>query len=100
MNDDNFEKIIRKIRNKEVHMTEKEIEDLYDVFFEFSIFATKFEQAKLENPKCKEGQTYFNVLRQVNPKLANEIRSTPYDPFHCETIDKKINAYVIENWRK
>lgn len=97
---DKAEKMIANIEKKMANMTEKEIEDLWDTFFEFSIFTTKFEQAKLENPEWREGQAYFNVLRQVNPKLANKIRATPYDPFHRETIDKKINTYVIENWRQ
>jgi len=36
------------------------------------------------------GQTYFNVLCDLEPEIANTIRGTEDDPFYD---DKKVNAF-------
>lgn len=37
-----------------------------------------------ENPSWRKGQTYFNVLHDVRPDLAELIRGTSIDPFYRE----------------
>jgi hypothetical protein len=39
------------------------------------------------------GQTYFNVLTEVKPVLAEKIRGTAIDPFHD---DKNIANFLTE----
>lgn len=37
---------------------------------------------RAENPSWRKGQTYFNVLTDVRPDLADLIRGTGIDPYH------------------
>lgn len=39
----------------------------------------------------RKGQTLFNVLYEMYPDLANEIRGTPLDPFY---EDRKIKDFM------
>ncbi len=52
----------------------------------------------VSNPTWRVGQTYFNVLHNVRPKLANSIRSSTLD---CFFRDQKLPAfleYVASEW--
>lgn len=40
----------------------------------------------IEHPEWRRGQTYFNVLHQMRPSLANKIRGTNLDPFYTDRI--------------
>lgn len=40
--------------------------------------------ARNNYPSWRLGQTYFNVLYQYYPELADSIRSTEYDPFYVD----------------
>lgn len=42
------------------------------------------------------GQAFFNVLYQVAPETADEIRSGPLDPFHDSRRLPEFLAYVHE----
>jgi hypothetical protein len=41
--------------------------------------------AKGLNPEWRHGQTYFNELYKLNPKLADFIRGTEADPFYQDS---------------
>lgn len=42
------------------------------------------------------GQAYFNVLHEVAPIIAAELRSHVYDPFHRDKIDPMTASFVME----
>jgi hypothetical protein len=50
------------------------------------------------NGKWKFGQTYFNVLCNCRPAIAESIRSTIHDPFHKESITKELEQIVQSKW--
>jgi hypothetical protein len=43
------------------------------------------------HPEQRNGQAHFNVLYQMNPHLADEIRGTVLDPFHR---DDRVPAFL------
>jgi hypothetical protein len=49
--------------------------------------------AELKHPEWRHGQAMFNVLYDMNPRLADRIRGTDLDPFH-----KKEGAELIPFW--
>lgn len=44
------------------------------------------------------GQTYFNLLRSVAPRIADEIKSGPHDPFHSDSISTSTHLHVSQMW--
>lgn len=44
------------------------------------------QEAYKANPSWRMGQTYFNVLMDAAPDLAEEIRGTDLDPFHRDEV--------------
>lgn len=44
------------------------------------------------------GQHYFNVLKEVRPKVARAIRGSALDPFHKEDVSPDVEKFVIESW--
>jgi len=40
------------------------------------------------HPEWRQGQTLFNCLNDLQPKLANSIRGTRTDPFHVTDINR------------
>lgn len=42
---------------------------------------------KSTNPYYRIGQSLFNTLYEINPILAEEIRGTNKDPYHCDNWD-------------
>ena len=46
------------------------------------------------------GQSFFNALEVVNSGLANTLRSTPFDPFHENSVDPRVVYWVEENWEQ
>ena len=46
-------------------------------------------------PHWRKGQTYFNVLYEIYPDFANDIRGTELDPFHD---DKKVKPFMDALW--
>lgn len=49
-------------------------------------------------PNWRVGQTWFNVLDQQRPDLADKIRGTDLDPFHRDDRVGNFIAWVEENW--
>lgn len=50
------------------------------------------------NGAWRLGQTYFNVLSNCKPDLAEAIRSTIHDPFHKDEISKELEQVVKSKW--
>jgi hypothetical protein len=50
-------------------------------------YLMKVTEAMKEHPNWREGQAYFNVLRDHLPEMANRIRGTEFDPFYREGDD-------------
>jgi hypothetical protein len=45
------------------------------------------------------GQAIFNILLSIHPELAEEIRSTEYDPFYKEDVSKCMD-YILDEYAK
>jgi hypothetical protein len=48
--------------------------------------------------KWRLGQTYFNVLCNLRPAIAESIRSTIHDTFNKEVIPKELEQLVSSQW--
>lgn len=46
----------------------------------------------------RRGQYAFNLLQEVRPKLANDIRGTEIDPFHHREIPDSFLLHIGEYW--
>jgi len=44
------------------------------------------------------GQTYFNTLSSMRPRLAEAIRGTIHDPFHRDSVSTTTHDYVYRLW--
>lgn len=55
---------------------------------------------KLENPRWRDGQTYFNVLYRVRPDLAERVEDGGLDPFHRDSVIPAFLAFVSTNWKE
>lgn len=44
------------------------------------------QAARAEHPEWRNGQTLFNVLYDLEPDLANEVRATELDPFYNDNV--------------
>lgn len=55
---------------------------------EFFDYQKLVREVNKENPNWRIGQTYFNVLYQLYPDLADEIRGSSIDPFHTNNEEK------------
>ena len=53
---------------------------------------------KKMNGSWRLGQTYFNVLSNCKPGIAESIRSTIHDPFNKEIISKELEQIVQSRW--
>ena len=55
--------------------------------------------AQRENPSWRMGQTYFNVLHDHEPEIADRFRATTLDPFHRDERLPNFLAALVE-WFK
>lgn len=53
---------------------------------------------KRMNGAWRLGQTYFNVLSNCRPAIAESVRSTIHDPFHKDFISKELEQIVQSKW--
>lgn len=53
---------------------------------------------KKMNGQWRLGQTYYNVLSNCKPNIAESIRSTIHDPFHKDIISKELEQIVQSKW--
>jgi hypothetical protein len=56
----------------------------------YAEFVTKVSTTFVAEPLWRLGQTAFNVLYEVAPDLADEIRATELDPFY---LDDRLPAF-------
>ncbi len=49
-------------------------------------------------PDWRLGQTYFNVLSEARPVLAEKVRSTPLDPFYQDARIGEFLTFITEGW--
>ena len=50
------------------------------------------------HPHIRIGQAYFNMLEDINPRIANGLRGTDLDPFYSESVSEDTHTYVQYNW--
>jgi hypothetical protein len=63
----------------------------------YTEYLTKVGHALEQHSHWRVGQTYFNVLHQLHPDIADEIRGTKIDPFYrAAVIDDKFLEVVEE----
>ena len=60
-------------------------------------YILKCEEIREEYPQWRKGQTYFNVLYDMYPEIAEEIRATAYDPFHVDTVIPYFLNHITES---
>ena len=46
------------------------------------------------------GQTYFNLLLEFNPVLAERVRATDVDPFYNDKLIVDFLGFVADNWNE
>lgn len=46
------------------------------------------------------GQTFFNMLRQNNMKMAESIRNTNLDPYYLEKISEEAHDAIEKIWEE
>lgn len=44
------------------------------------------------------GQTYFNVLSNVRPMIAEQLRATLHDPFFKDKVSEETHLFVRSIW--
>lgn len=64
----------------------------------FSTFVQTAETVKGRTPDWRMGQTYFNVLSQVRPDLAELVRGTELDPFYQDDRVVGFLEFVASRW--
>jgi hypothetical protein len=52
------------------------------------------EEVQLEYPEWRKGQTFFNVLYNLYPEMADEIRGSEIDPFYINDNINKCLTYI------
>lgn len=45
-------------------------------------------------PYLREGQTFFNILSEACPPLAEEIQGTPLDPFYNDDLIPSVKVWL------
>ena len=63
---------------------------------EFSEYFKTVSSMVVEHPEWRIGQTYFNVLLDFYPNIAEEVRGTEFDPFYQDGQIEKFLAFVCE----
>jgi hypothetical protein len=56
-------------------------------------FTTEWGKYQAEHPKFRTGQCCFNVLHNMYPDLANQLRGTEADPYYYNTDDEKFELF-------
>ena len=65
----------------------------------YAEFNTAVNQARIDTPSWRYGQTLFNVLYTHCPELADSIRCTELDTFHIENKERitKFWEFIFKN---
>lgn len=59
---------------------------------------TVYETFQIET-SWRMGQTYFNVLTDAWPEMAEYVRGTSIDPFHKDSLVPAFLSYVLGEWK-
>ena len=51
-------------------------------------------------PDWREGQTYFNVLTEARPDLAEKVRGAAIDPFYQDGRIGDFLIFISDNWNE
>lgn len=66
---------------------------------EEKVTLNEFFKRVIERPKfLRQGQQAFNVLHEMRPDLANEIRATPLDPFYLDERLPDFYNFLYVRW--
>ena len=62
-------------------------------------YDAKVLQSIVGHPQWRLGQTLFNVLSDVRPDLAQQVRGTEHDPFYKASNDLELfYAFLDSHW--
>lgn len=64
----------------------------------FEEFCHDIEVTMRRHPQWRRGQTCFNMLRAIKPDLADEVRTSPYDPFYMDEKLPGFFTWLSERW--
>ena len=67
----------------------------YDEFYDEVYKCYMAQEASMD---CRLGQIYFNMLCEVRPKIAEELRGSMLDPFFKHRITQVVSDFVRERW--
>lgn len=56
-------------------------------------FTTKWGEYQAKNPTLRTGQCCFNVLYELYPELANQLRGTEADPYYRDTDEDAFGLF-------
>lgn len=61
-------------------------------------YLVRVQHLKNNEESWRLGQTYFNVLYECRPDLANAIRGTSIDPFYVDELMPAFLSFVADRW--
>ena len=61
-------------------------------------YLQKVRTVHVENPDWRLGQSYFNVLTEVRPGLAERVRGRAVDPFNFVFRIADFLAFFSDHW--
>lgn len=64
----------------------------------FAEYLQQVNQAKLDHPQWRKGQSFFNVLAEVRPDLSEPLRGGEFDPFHRDEVIREFLQQISEKW--
>jgi hypothetical protein len=68
-------------------------------YYSFKLRALEeWAEVRPRNPNLRLGQVYFNLLADLRPDLANELRGTPHDPYFRNEIPQMTEDVVLKEW--
>lgn len=65
---------------------------------QFADYLARVSTAKNLYPSWRMGQTYFNVLHDLRPDIANKLRATVADPFYNDELIGAFLSVVYAEW--
>lgn len=54
------------------------------------------EELKEDYPEWRTGQSFFNALYMMYPKVADDVRGTKYDPFYITELIDQCIEFITE----
>ena len=63
--------------------------------FDYQEYHNRVRETLLDHPYIRQGQAMFNILYEMYPELAEQIRGTDLDPFH---FDDGVRIYHFWQW--